>query len=80
MLVDEETIFLATIDRYKTEAHKYNREVSIQKFLDRVAQPKRWKYKDGTTTEMELVIFLCFVEIRIPNFFSAHRIRFELEN
>lgn len=51
--MDEETELLATIDRYKTEAHKYNREVSIQRFLERVAQPKKWKYKDGSTTEME---------------------------
>ena len=53
LLVDEETELLATIDRYKIEAHKYNKEVTIQRFLERVAQPKKWKYKDGTTTEME---------------------------
>jgi len=53
VLVDEETELLATIDRYKTEAQKYNKEVNIQNFLERVAQPKKWKYKDGTTTEME---------------------------
>lgn len=53
LLVDEETELLATIDRYKTEAQKYNKEVNIQQFLERVAQPKKWKYKDGTTTEME---------------------------
>ena len=53
MLVDEETEFLATIDRYKTEAHKYNKELSVQRFLERIAQPKKWKYKDGSTTEME---------------------------
>ncbi len=53
LLVDEETELLATIDRYKTEAQKYNKEVNIQRFLERVAQPKKWKYKDGTTTEME---------------------------
>jgi hypothetical protein len=53
LLVDEETELIATIDRYKTEAQKYNKEVNIQQFLERVAQPKKWKYKDGTTTEME---------------------------
>ncbi|CAF3144279.1 unnamed protein product [Rotaria sp. Silwood2] len=53
LLVDEETELLATIDRYKTEAQKYNKEVNIQRFLERVAQPKRWKYKDGSTTEMD---------------------------
>jgi hypothetical protein len=53
VLVDEETELLATIDRYKTEAQKYNKEINIQRFLERVAQPKKWKYKDGTTTEME---------------------------
>ncbi|CAF1503941.1 unnamed protein product [Rotaria magnacalcarata] len=53
LLVDEETELLATIDRYKTEAQKYNKEVNIQRFIERVAQPKRWKYKDGTTTEMD---------------------------
>ena len=52
LLVDEETELLATIDRYKAEAQKYNKEVNIQRFLERVAQPKRWKYKDGTTTEI----------------------------
>ncbi|CAF0725391.1 unnamed protein product [Rotaria sordida] len=53
LLVDEETELLATIDRYKTEAQKYNKEVNIQRFLERIAQPKRWKYKDGSTTEMD---------------------------
>ncbi|CAF0827647.1 unnamed protein product [Adineta steineri] len=53
LLVDEETELLATIDRYKTEAQKYNKEANIQRFLERVAQPKKWKRKDGTTTEME---------------------------
>jgi hypothetical protein len=32
LLVDEETELLATIDRYKTDAHKYNKEVNIQRF------------------------------------------------
>ena len=53
LLVDEETEVLATIDRYKSEASRHNKEANIQRFLERVAQPKKWKYKDGTTTEME---------------------------
>jgi hypothetical protein len=53
VLVDEETELLATIDRYKTEAQKYNKEVNIQRFLERISQPKKWKYKDGSITEME---------------------------
>ncbi|CAF1061759.1 unnamed protein product [Adineta ricciae] len=53
LLVDEETELLATIDRYKSEASRHNKEANIQRFLERVAQPKKWKYKDGTTTEMD---------------------------
>lgn len=79
MLVDEETELLATIDRYKTEAQKYNKELSIQRFLDRVAQPKKWKYKDGTTTEMEYEISIhsIFIPILLS---SVLHIPFVLEN
>lgn len=53
ILLDQETELIATIERYKIEANKENKEKNIQAFLDKISAPRRWKYKDGTTIEVD---------------------------
>lgn len=53
MLVDQEAELIGTIERYKIEASKENREKQIQALLEKMSKPKSWKYKDGTTTELD---------------------------
>lgn len=53
MLVDQEAELIGTIERYKIEASKENKEKQIQQLLERMARPKIWKYKDGSTTELD---------------------------
>jgi hypothetical protein len=76
VLLDQEAELIATIERYKIEASKENKEKQIQFLLEQVclgdwkqgvfekrvlifffvlkmSSPKRWKYKDGTTTEVD---------------------------
>lgn len=53
MLVDQEAELIGTIERYKIEASKENKEKQIQALLDRMSKPRSWKYKDGSTTELD---------------------------
>ncbi|XP_065599578.1 IQ motif and ubiquitin-like domain-containing protein isoform X2 [Cyrtonyx montezumae] len=52
-LLEEETQLIASIGRHKLNADKENEQKAVLHFLDKCAQPKRWKACDGKITEMD---------------------------
>ncbi|NWQ73904.1 IQUB protein, partial [Columbina picui] len=52
-LLEEEAQLIASIGRHKLNADEENQHKAILKFLDKCAQPKRWKAYDGKITEMD---------------------------
>ncbi|XP_070611537.1 IQ motif and ubiquitin-like domain-containing protein [Erythrolamprus reginae] len=52
-LLEKETQLIACIGRHKLEAMEDNHEKAILSFLEKCAEPKRWKAFDGRTTEMD---------------------------
>ncbi|XP_058045882.1 IQ and ubiquitin-like domain-containing protein [Ahaetulla prasina] len=52
-LLEKETQLIACIGRHKLNAVEDNHEKAILSFLEKCAEPKRWKAFDGRTTEMD---------------------------
>ncbi|XP_009698666.1 PREDICTED: IQ and ubiquitin-like domain-containing protein, partial [Cariama cristata] len=52
-LLEQEAQLIASIGRHKLNADEENRQKAILHFLDKCAQPKRWKAYDGKITEMD---------------------------
>ncbi|XP_007420415.2 IQ and ubiquitin-like domain-containing protein [Python bivittatus] len=52
-LLEKETQLIASIGRQKINAVEENQEKAILSFLEKCAEPKRWKAFDGRTTEMD---------------------------
>ncbi|NXE09897.1 IQUB protein, partial [Lophotis ruficrista] len=52
-LLEEEAELIASIGRKKQNADEENQPKAILRFLDKCAQPKRWKAYDGKITEMD---------------------------
>ncbi|XP_037244809.1 IQ and ubiquitin-like domain-containing protein [Falco rusticolus] len=52
-LLEQEAQMIASVGRHKLNADKENQQKAILQFLDKCAQPKRWKAYDGKTTEMD---------------------------
>ncbi|XP_063998072.1 IQ and ubiquitin-like domain-containing protein isoform X1 [Pogoniulus pusillus] len=52
-LLDQEAQLIASIGRHKLHADEENQQKAILRFLDKCAQPKRWKAYDGKITEMD---------------------------
>ncbi|OWK59154.1 IQ and ubiquitin-like domain-containing protein [Lonchura striata] len=52
-LLDEETELIACIGMHKLNANVENQKNAILHFLDKCAQPRRWKAFDGKITEMD---------------------------
>ncbi|NXG41845.1 IQUB protein, partial [Psilopogon haemacephalus] len=52
-LLEQEAQLIASIGRHKLNADEENRQKAILCFLDKCAQPKRWKAYDGKITEMD---------------------------
>ncbi|XP_071659468.1 IQ motif and ubiquitin-like domain-containing protein [Patagioenas fasciata] len=52
-LLEEEAQLIASIGRHKLNADEENQHKAILNFLDKCAQPKRWKAYDGKVTEMD---------------------------
>ncbi|XP_064302372.1 IQ and ubiquitin-like domain-containing protein [Phalacrocorax carbo] len=52
-LVEQEAQLIASIGRHKLNADEENQQKAILHFLDKCAQPKRWKAYDGKITEMD---------------------------
>nr|XP_002190741.4 IQ and ubiquitin-like domain-containing protein isoform X1 [Taeniopygia guttata]XP_030112500.3 IQ and ubiquitin-like domain-containing protein isoform X1 [Taeniopygia guttata]XP_030112523.3 IQ and ubiquitin-like domain-containing protein isoform X1 [Taeniopygia guttata]XP_030112532.3 IQ and ubiquitin-like domain-containing protein isoform X1 [Taeniopygia guttata] len=52
-LLDEETELIACIGMHKLNANVENQKKAILRFLEKCAQPRRWKAFDGKITEMD---------------------------
>ncbi|KFQ41166.1 IQ and ubiquitin-like domain-containing protein, partial [Nestor notabilis] len=52
-LLEQEAQLIASIGRHKLNADEENRQKVILHFLNKCAQPKRWKAYDGKITEMD---------------------------
>ncbi|CAN0081824.1 unnamed protein product [Bubo scandiacus] len=52
-LLEKEAQLIAAIGRHKLNADEENQQKAILHFLDKCAQPKRWKAYDGKITEMD---------------------------
>ncbi|KFQ79075.1 IQ and ubiquitin-like domain-containing protein, partial [Phaethon lepturus] len=52
-LLEQEAQLIASIGRHKLNADEENQQKAILCFLDKCAQPKRWKAYDGKITEMD---------------------------
>ncbi|XP_061323574.1 IQ and ubiquitin-like domain-containing protein isoform X3 [Pezoporus flaviventris] len=52
-LLEQEAQLIASIGRHKLNADEENRQKAILHFLNKCAQPKRWKAYDGKITEMD---------------------------
>ncbi|XP_063165629.1 IQ and ubiquitin-like domain-containing protein [Candoia aspera] len=52
-LLEKETQLIASIGRHKISVAEENQEKAILSFLEKCAEPKRWKAFDGRTTEMD---------------------------
>ncbi|XP_040514509.1 IQ and ubiquitin-like domain-containing protein isoform X6 [Gallus gallus] len=52
-LLEQETELIASIGRHKLNADQDNQQKAVLRFLDKCAQPKKWKACDGKITEMD---------------------------
>ncbi|XP_034623939.1 IQ and ubiquitin-like domain-containing protein isoform X2 [Trachemys scripta elegans] len=52
-LLEQETQLIASIGRHKLNADEENQQKAILFFLDKCAEPKKWKAYDGKITEMD---------------------------
>ncbi|KFQ29407.1 IQ and ubiquitin-like domain-containing protein, partial [Merops nubicus] len=52
-LLEQEAQLIASIGRQKLNADEENQQKAILHFLDKCAQPKRWRAYDGRMTEMD---------------------------
>ncbi|XP_054029756.1 IQ and ubiquitin-like domain-containing protein [Dryobates pubescens] len=52
-LLEKEAQLIASIGRHKLNVDEENQQKAILHFLDKCAQPKRWKAYDGRITEMD---------------------------
>ncbi|NWU64862.1 IQUB protein, partial [Pterocles burchelli] len=52
-LLEQEAQLIASIGRHKLNADEENQQKAILHFMDKCAQPKRWKAYDGKITEVD---------------------------
>ncbi|NXY86689.1 IQUB protein, partial [Alcedo cyanopectus] len=52
-LLEQEAQLIASFGRYKVNLNEETEQKAILRFLDKCAQPKRWKAFDGKITEMD---------------------------
>ncbi|XP_066490202.1 IQ motif and ubiquitin-like domain-containing protein [Tiliqua scincoides] len=52
-LLEKEAQLIASIGRHKLNADEVNQQKAIMSFLEKCAEPKRWKAFDGKITEMD---------------------------
>ncbi|NWW84369.1 IQUB protein, partial [Rhynochetos jubatus] len=52
-ILEQEAKLIASIGRHRLNADEENQQKAILRFLDKCAQPKRWKAFDGKITEMD---------------------------
>uniref|UniRef100_A0A9J7X0R6 IQ motif and ubiquitin domain containing n=1 Tax=Cyprinus carpio carpio TaxID=630221 RepID=A0A9J7X0R6_CYPCA len=63
-LLEQETQFISSIERHRMAAGTRNQDKAIQAFLNKCAEPKKWRAFDGKVTEMDTQFTLRSKELR----------------
>nr|XP_021330251.1 IQ and ubiquitin-like domain-containing protein isoform X1 [Danio rerio] len=63
-LLEQETQFISSIERHRMAAATRNQEKAIKAFLNKCAEPKKWRAFDGKVTEMDTQFTIKAKELR----------------
>ncbi|KAL1247637.1 hypothetical protein QQF64_023013 [Cirrhinus molitorella] len=63
-LLEQETQFISSIERNKMAAGTRNQDKAIQAFLNKCAEPKKWRAFDGKVTQMDTQFTIRAKELR----------------
>ncbi|XP_051546399.1 IQ and ubiquitin-like domain-containing protein isoform X2 [Myxocyprinus asiaticus] len=63
-LLEQETHFISSIERHRIAVGERNQDKAIQAFLNKSAEPKRWRAFDGKVTEMDTQFTIRAKELR----------------
>ncbi|XP_048014604.1 IQ and ubiquitin-like domain-containing protein [Megalobrama amblycephala] len=63
-LLEQETQFISSIERHRMAAGTRNQDNAIQAFLNKSAEPKRWRAFDGKVTQMDTQFTIRAKELR----------------
>ncbi|XDV25784.1 hypothetical protein PO909_029642 [Leuciscus waleckii] len=63
-LLEQETQYISSIEQHRTAAGPRNQDKAIQAFLNKVAEPKRWRALDGKVTQMDTPFTIRAKELR----------------
>ncbi|XP_051740550.1 IQ and ubiquitin-like domain-containing protein isoform X2 [Ctenopharyngodon idella] len=63
-LLEQETQFISSIERHRMAAGTRNQDKAVQAFLNKSAEPKRWRAFDGKVTQMDTQFTIRAKELR----------------
>uniref|UniRef100_A0A672REH6 IQ motif and ubiquitin domain containing n=1 Tax=Sinocyclocheilus grahami TaxID=75366 RepID=A0A672REH6_SINGR len=63
-LLEQETQFISSIERHRMAAGTRNQDKAIQAFLNKCAEPKKWRAFDGKVTQMDTQCTIRSKELR----------------
>ncbi|XP_073687747.1 IQ motif and ubiquitin-like domain-containing protein [Garra rufa] len=63
-LLEQETQFISSIERHRMAAGTRNQDKAIQAFLNKCAEPKKWRAFDGKVTQMDTEFTIRAKELR----------------
>ncbi|KAI2648293.1 IQ and ubiquitin-like domain-containing protein [Labeo rohita] len=63
-LLEQETQFISSIERHRMAAGTRNQDKAIQAFLNKCAEPKKWRAFDGKVTQMDTQFTIRAKELR----------------
>ncbi|XP_057185182.1 IQ and ubiquitin-like domain-containing protein isoform X2 [Triplophysa rosa] len=63
-LLEQETQFISSIERHKTAAFERNQDKAVLAFLNKCAEPKKWRAFDGKVTQMDTQFTIRGSELR----------------
>ncbi|XP_043084759.1 IQ and ubiquitin-like domain-containing protein isoform X2 [Puntigrus tetrazona] len=63
-LLEQETQFISSIERHRMAAGTRNQDKAIQAFLNKCAEPKKWRAFDGSVTQMDTQFTIRAKELR----------------
>lgn len=63
-LLEQETQFISSIEQHRMAAGTRNQDKAIQAFLNKSAEPKRWRAFDGKVTQMDTQFTIRAKELR----------------
>ncbi|CAM4734846.1 unnamed protein product [Leuciscus chuanchicus] len=63
-LLEQETQFISSIEQHRMAAGTRNQDKAIQAFLNKSAEPKRWRAFDGKVTQMDTPFTIRAKELR----------------